>query len=300
MRAGVIVTMVVMLASCGKPQDAADTPPSTTASAASPSPASSISPQPDSGPDSAERWSLQPDGRGVVLALLRADKSAVVRLLCPAGEDRLLVNVPGFRPIGNEERLSFGSGGDAVALVADTRGDAERGGVTGAGRIPGNLAALVGDRLLASYGAQSSGPHPAPAQNLSRAFVTACGKKLLASTQPSAQPTSAISACSMQDGKPVRVTPGRAVGTEPFWAARIDGRCVVYSHPEDQSGTRIWTRYVKKPNSESWSGSFDGRLFELKARAAPGCSDGMSDKRYPLAVELKVRGELRRGCAEPS
>ena len=46
-------------------------------------------------------------------------------------------------------------------------------------------------------------------------------------------------------------------------------------------------------------GALDGRPFELQTRAAPGCSDGMSDKSYPVAVELLVQGKRRKGCAEP-
>jgi len=38
----------------------------------------------------------------------------------------------------------------------------------------------------------------------------------------------------------------------------------------------------------------------MRVRAQPGCSDGMSDRRYPLAAELTVGGEERRGCAEAS
>ena len=103
----------------------------------------------------------------------------------------------------------------------------------------------------------------------------------------------------MQGSERLHVTPHRAVGTEPFWAARIEGRCVNYSHPEDQDGTRVWTRYAKGPDGDTWSGALGGRLFQLRTRTEPGCSDGMSDKRYPLAVELIVHGEQRRGCAEP-
>ncbi len=274
--------------------------PSPTAIAASPSPSSSISARSDSVTGSTERWSLQPTGQEAVLALLGTDRSAVVHLICPGGEDQLLVNVPGFRPIDSEERLSFGSDGHAAALVADPGGDAQRGGVTGAGKVPGNLAALVGGRLSISYGAQSSGPHPAPPPALSRAFVAACGKKPVASTQPSPQGQGTVSACSVQDGKAVRVSPRSAIGTEPFWAARIEGRCVVYSHPEDQDGTRVWTRYAKNLKSETWAGALEGQPFELKAWADQSCSDGMSDNRYSFAVELKVRGELRRGCANAS
>ncbi|WP_131818592.1 MULTISPECIES: hypothetical protein [Sphingomonas] len=298
MRLGLITTAAVLLASCGKPQDATDMQPSPTAIGASPSPASSISAKSDSGSDSTERWSLQPTGQGAVLALLGTNRSAVVQLICFGGEDRLLVNVPGFLPIDSEERLSFGSDGNAAVLVADPGGDTQHGGITGAGTVPEDLAALVANRLSASYGAQSSGPHPAPPPALSRAFVAACGRKPLASAQPSPQAHGAVSACSVQDGKSIRVTPRSAVGTEPFWAARIEGRCIVYSHPEDQDGTRVWTRYAKNLKRETWAGALEGQPFELRAWPDQSCSDGMSDKRYPLAVELKVRGELRRGCAK--
>ena len=42
----------------------------------------------------------------------------------------------------------------------------------------------------------------------------------------------------------------------------------------------------------------DGKKFEMRVRPEAGCSDGMSDKRYPIAVELTVMGEKRKGCAD--
>lgn len=75
---------------------------------------------------------------------------------------------------------------------------------------------------------------------------------------------------------------------------------LTYSHPENQDGTRIWTRYSKGSGGETWAGSLDKKRFELRIYEQANCSDGMSDKRYPLAVELMVRGELRKGCAEPA
>jgi uncharacterized membrane protein len=94
------------------------------------------------------------------------------------------------------------------------------------------------------------------------------------------------------------VAPRRAVGTEPFWGARIEGRCVIYSHPDDPEGTRVWTRYSKGAKGESWSGALGGKPFELRIRPQAGCSDGMSDRKYAFAAELKVAGEQRKGCAE--
>lgn len=118
---------------------------------------------------------------------------------------------------------------------------------------------------------------------------------------PKPAPQSAA-ACRMQDGEQLTMTPLRAVGTEPFWGARIDGRCVTYSTPDDQAGTRIWTKFNPGADGGVWSGSLDGRQFELRTRPAPppGCSDGMSDNRYPYSVTLRVGGETRTGCAKPA
>ena len=113
-------------------------------------------------------------------------------------------------------------------------------------------------------------------------------------------PAKAINACMVQDGRPLEMTPFRAVGTEPFWGAKIEGRCVQYSHIEDQKGTRIWTQYERNEAGEVWLGMLNGKAFELRLRNEPGCSDGMSDRRYPLSVELQMGNELLKGCAEPN
>jgi uncharacterized membrane protein len=221
-----------------------------------------------------------------------------IRLYCPTGGKRLVVNVPGFRPVGSEERLSFGGGGTATALVADSRGDRQRGGVSGSGEVPDDIAALVAGPISASYGAQRSGPHPAPPRALAGAFVAAC-REGSATPAPAAGPSAAAGPCHVQDGKPLSVAAVRAVGTEPFWGARVEGRCVTYSNPEDQKGARVWTRFTAAPGGGTWSGSLGGRRFELRIRPERGCSDGMSDRRYPLAADLVVGGEKRSGCAEP-
>jgi uncharacterized membrane protein len=112
--------------------------------------------------------------------------------------------------------------------------------------------------------------------------------------------TESVSPCLMQGADRLQVAPLRAVGTEPFWGARVEGRCVTYSTPENQQGVRIWTRYLNEGNGRSaWVGQLGGKKFEMRVRPEADCSDGMSDKRYPIAVELTVMGENRKGCAEP-
>ncbi len=290
---GLIAATATLLAACGsRDNGSAPAPAAQTETPAVPAKGGPVGP--------VARWDLQSSGEGTALALLASEGRATIRLFCPSAQNRLLVNVPGFRPIGSEERLSFGSGGAVVALVADPSGDRQRGGVSGTGEVPDNLAALVGGPLSASYGAQVSGPHPAPPRGLSRAFAAACGEGVAPARPPASPPAAASNPCLVQGGERLRIANLRAVGTEPFWGARIEGRCVTYSHPEDQAGTRVWTRFTPATGGGgTWSGALGGRRFELRTRAQPGCSDGMSDKRYPIAVDLLVGGERRIGCAEP-
>lgn len=276
------ILAALLLGGCGSPQPA---PPADSNAAGADASVSSA-------------WSLQSSDEGAALVISDAAGEDALRLFCPSGDGRLLVNVPGFEPIGSEERLSFGSGGNVVALVADTRGDSRRGGVSGTGAVPEELPALLSGSVSAAYGAQTSGPHPAPPARLASAFVAACkGDPAAPSTEP--QGSQPVSACRVQDGRPVPANAIRAIGTEPFWGARVEGRCVTYSHPDDQDGTRVWTKFSGTAENGTWSGALSGQPFVMKTRPQPGCSDGMSDNRYPIAVTLTVGGEERRGCAEP-
>ena len=234
-------------------------------------------------------WDLQSSGEGTALVVVDSSERIALRFFCPADSNKVLLNVPGFDPIGSEERLSFGQGGVVEALVADPSGDPARGGVTGEGVIPANLVILLSGQVVASYGAQARGPYPEPPAGLVSAFAAACSDRVPAG----------ISACLLQDG---RVIPGnhlRAVGTEPFWGARVEGRCVTYSHPEDPSGTRVWTKFSGTAANGTWSGALHGQPFVMRTRPEAGCSDGMSDNRYPIAVSLTVEGQQRSGCAAP-
>lgn len=106
--------------------------------------------------------------------------------------------------------------------------------------------------------------------------------------------------CTLQDGKRLDIGPKLASGTEPFWSAQIDGRCVLYATPENVHGIGVWTRYRADQGREVWSGALNGRRFELILQSQPGCSDGMSDERYPMVARLFIDGDRRAGCARPS
>src|SRR5690606_16973056 len=81
------------------------------------------------------RWEAASGGEGASLSL-GSGAARRLTLSCPAGGGTLVVNVPAFRPVASEERMSFGSGGTVFALVANPAGDRKRGGVTGRGAFP--------------------------------------------------------------------------------------------------------------------------------------------------------------------
>jgi len=265
--AGSLLLPLLALAACNGPEPASNAQAPDIASEPAPAVTNAADPMPAPAAAPAAQWKLS---EGALL-LASASGAPAIRIACPA-PGKLLVNVPAFRAVGSEERLSFGSGGEVVALVADTNGDKARGGVTGTGELPANLAALIAGPISASYGAQTSGRHPAPPGKLASAFAGTCRPAAPAPAPPTA---TAAGPCFTQGTERLTNAPLRAVGTEPFWGAKIDGRCVIYSHPEDQKGTRIWTR------------------------PSPRCSDGMSDKSYPMSAALKLGQEKRNGCAAP-
>lgn len=265
--------------------------------------------------DGQGRWDLQSSGEGTALVLADTSGGTALRLFCPAGTGTWLVNAPGFKPIGSEERFSFGHAANVATLVADTAGDAARGGVTGEAPVPGDLRGLLSAPVSASYGAQRSGPHSPPSAELVGAFVDTCldgttpsgsrgsaasGESASVTAPPGTQPSTPapVSACLVQDGRAVSANALRAVGTEPFWGARVEGRCVTYSHPGDQTGTRVWTAFSGTTSDGVWTGALREAPFVMRTRPVP-CSDGMSDTRYPITVSLTVGGEQRSGCAAP-
>ena len=111
---------------------------------------------------------------GKSLTFVDADSErAVMMIACSKGQ--LVVSLPGVKPIGSEDRLSFGGGGDVEALVATS--DPTATSVTGAAPLIefDRLAALLEAGPGASYGATAIGPLVPVSADQARAFVTGCG-----------------------------------------------------------------------------------------------------------------------------
>ena len=85
-------------------------------------------------------------------------------------------------------------------------------------------------------------------------------------------------------------------GTEPFWGGQVTGTRLTYTTPENIDGTTITVERFAGNSGASFSGSLDGRAFDLMITRGQ-CSDGMSDRIYPLNATLKLGEEVRAGCA---
>ena len=91
--------------------------------------------------------------------------------------------------------------------------------------------------------------------------------------------------------------PLRVLGTEPFWAIDITPQGLTYSgvdRPEQkapnsgpalQGTVAIWTEQTEA------KGPLEVTLM------ATDCSDGMSDRTYPLTAKVEIGDETLTGCA---
>jgi uncharacterized membrane protein len=143
----------------------------------------------------------------------------------------------------------------------------------------------------------NSGEDERSAEEESSHATRVADRKITGENPSPAPPVQSVGACRTQDGRELSGMRLRAVGTEPFWNAEVDGRCVTYSSPEIPAGTRVWTRFDASTNQ--WEGALGGETFKLTIELQEGCSDGMSDRMFPLLAVVEVGGEERRGCAEP-
>jgi len=170
------------------------------------------------------------------------------------------------------------------------------------------IAVIILAILVVSCGSPAADNLVRPPSNEANAVETAgdvdspAVENTLSSTPASASGgiSAGDSPCLVQGAKTLSVQPIQATGTEPFWSAKVQGRCVTYSTPENQDGVRVWTQYSEQPaNGHRWLGRLNGKPFDMRVRTEAACSDGMSDTAYALGVDLSVDGQLRKGCAKP-
>ena len=84
-------------------------------------------------------------------------------------------------------------------------------------------------------------------------------------------------------------------GTEPFWGGEAAASQLTYSTPENPAGAVITVQRFTGNHGLGLSGRLGNSAFDMTV--TPGeCSDGMSDRAYPMTVTLSIGGNIREGC----
>ena len=87
-----------------------------------------------------------------------------------------------------------------------------------------------------------------------------------------------------------------AHGTEPFWAVEIRQTQISFKTPEASIVFPAGGMAVAD-GAAVWGSTAGDKPIRITLREQPGCSDGMSDLRYPLAAEVALGGTTYKGCA---
>ncbi len=98
-----------------------------------------------------------------------------------------------------------------------------------------------------------------------------------------------------EDGYPAKLS---AVGTEPFWSFSLDRGSFGYTTPDIPAPRTAMVARQGANGALVISGSFAGQPLKATIRRER-CSDGMSDRAYPMAVTLTIEGQTLAGCGQP-
>lgn len=157
----------------------------------------------------------------------------------------------------------------------------------------GSVSLLVVVLCAAGCG-KTADPGPAPTDAATGPGSAPAQPEAAAPSTPSAQPSA--TAAPPAAIAPIVAANVRALGTEPFWNARIEGDLLTYTTPEDQTGRKGRVKRRDTAIGAVFSGRLDDADLVLTL-AKRACSDGMSDRAYPLSAVLTLGSERREGCA---
>ncbi len=117
--------------------------------------------------------------------------------------------------------------------------------------------------------------------------VAACSQP----TEPTPEPAEPAVLGGVDLGQPLR-----ALGTEPFWAVEITPDTLTYSGVDRPERRASHTGPTVQGTTAVYTGAVGDDALVVTLMATE-CSDGMSDRTYPLAARVEVGGETLIGCA---
>ena len=91
--------------------------------------------------------------------------------------------------------------------------------------------------------------------------------------------------------------PVRALGTEPFWSLELNGTDMIYTSPEPGELRAPQPAAVVQGTVAMFEAATgDGQPMKVTLTATE-CSDGMSDRTYPLTAIVELGERTLTGCA---
>lgn len=125
--------------------------------------------------------------------------------------------------------------------------------------------------------------------------LAGCYDRNDAKPKPAPEPQDAAVLAGVDLGKPVR-----ALGTEPFWSVEITRDALIYTRV-DQPAQRAPNRGATVQGTvATFASTTDLNQALNVALIATECSDGMSDRTYPLTARVEIGADTLSGCAAPA
>jgi len=88
------------------------------------------------------------------------------------------------------------------------------------------------------------------------------------------------------------------IGTEPFWALTLTDDQITLEGPGKEPAQWPRPEFLSSENYQDGSRSAELVADELTlVLSAKPCTDGMSDRKYPLTAEATLGDEVLTGCA---
>ncbi|MFN3807521.1 hypothetical protein [Asticcacaulis sp.] len=123
--------------------------------------------------------------------------------------------------------------------------------------------------------------------------LTACGPEVEKPPEPESTQVDSLSGVDLN-------APLSVIGTEPFWSLTLTERDVTFERPGEEA--QVFPRHLFEINKDK-SGPKRAELLSNEMSLtliAQTCSDGMSNRTYPLTAEVNLGDEVLKGCATPT
>lgn len=91
--------------------------------------------------------------------------------------------------------------------------------------------------------------------------------------------------------------PLRALGTEPFWAVEMRPDVLIYSGVDRPEQRAPNLRRMVSADEAVFRGTTQTGAALVVILTPVACSDGMSDRVYPLTARVEIGSERLSGCA---